>query len=68
MCVCRQLLRGVCCVNTSCFPPDWCYGQDGFVDGADAGEEASLQAGFKMGFREGAAQTAAVGRLKGIAR
>ncbi|XP_030253416.1 OTU deubiquitinase with linear linkage specificity a isoform X1 [Sparus aurata] len=41
--------------------------RDGFVDGADAGEEASLQAGFKMGFREGAAQTAAVGRLKGIA-
>ncbi|XP_026148030.1 OTU deubiquitinase with linear linkage specificity a [Mastacembelus armatus] len=41
--------------------------RDGFVDGVDAGEQASLQAGFDLGFREGAAQTAAVGRLKGIA-
>ncbi|XP_042371133.1 protein YAE1 homolog, partial [Plectropomus leopardus] len=40
--------------------------RDGFVDGADAGEEVSLQVGFNLGFREGAAQTAAVGRLKGI--
>ncbi|XP_029005305.1 OTU deubiquitinase with linear linkage specificity a [Betta splendens] len=40
--------------------------KDGYVDGADAGEEASLQVGFNLGFREGAAQTAAVGRLKGI--
>ncbi|KAM9839480.1 OTU deubiquitinase with linear linkage specificity a isoform 2-T2 [Aulostomus maculatus] len=40
---------------------------DGFVDGADAGEEASLQVGFNMGYRDGAAQTVAVGRLKGIA-
>ncbi|XP_040921854.1 OTU deubiquitinase with linear linkage specificity a [Toxotes jaculatrix] len=41
--------------------------RDGYVDGVDAGEEASLQAGFNLGFREGAAQTVAVGRLKGIA-
>ncbi|XP_027129818.1 protein YAE1 homolog [Larimichthys crocea] len=41
--------------------------RDGFVDGADAGEDAALQAGFNQGFREGAAQTVAVGRLKGIA-
>ncbi|XP_008289020.1 OTU deubiquitinase with linear linkage specificity a [Stegastes partitus] len=40
--------------------------RDGYVDGVDAGEEASLQDGFNQGFREGAAQTAAVGRLKGI--
>ncbi|XP_068566108.1 OTU deubiquitinase with linear linkage specificity a [Cebidichthys violaceus] len=40
--------------------------KDGYVDGVEAGEEASLQAGFNLGFREGAAQTAAVGRLKGI--
>ncbi|XP_070784552.1 OTU deubiquitinase with linear linkage specificity a [Enoplosus armatus] len=40
--------------------------RDGYVDGVDAGEEASLQVGFNMGFREGAAQTAAVGRLKGV--
>ncbi|KAM8882033.1 OTU deubiquitinase with linear linkage specificity a [Synchiropus picturatus] len=40
--------------------------RDGYVDGADAGEEASLQLGFNQGFREGAAQTAAVGRLKGV--
>ncbi|CAN9506394.1 unnamed protein product [Ophioblennius macclurei] len=40
--------------------------KDGYVDGVDAGEEASLQAGFDQGFREGAAQTAAVGRLKGV--
>ncbi|XP_023264088.1 yae1 domain-containing protein 1 [Seriola lalandi dorsalis] len=40
--------------------------RDGFVDGADAGEDAALQVGFNMGFREGAAQTVAVGRLKGI--
>lgn len=40
--------------------------KDGYVDGVDAGEEASLQAGFDQGFREGVAQTAAVGRLKGI--
>ncbi|XP_018549152.1 LOW QUALITY PROTEIN: OTU deubiquitinase with linear linkage specificity a [Lates calcarifer] len=40
--------------------------RDGYVDGVDAGEEASLQAGFNLGFREGAAQTVAVGRLKGI--
>ncbi|CAN9506393.1 unnamed protein product [Ophioblennius macclurei] len=42
--------------------------KDGYVDGVDAGEEASLQAGFDQGFREGAAQTAAVGRLKGVVR
>ncbi|XP_039982284.1 OTU deubiquitinase with linear linkage specificity a [Xiphias gladius] len=41
--------------------------RDGYVDGVDAGEEASLQTGFNQGFREGAAQTVAVGRLKGIA-
>ncbi|XP_027129819.1 OTU deubiquitinase with linear linkage specificity a [Larimichthys crocea] len=41
--------------------------KDGYVDGAVAGEEDSLQAGFNQGFREGAAQTVAVGRLKGIA-
>lgn len=46
----------------------WCRGQDGYVDGVDAGEEASLQVGFTFGFREGAAQTAAVGRLRGIVR
>uniref|UniRef100_A0A3Q1FC32 OTU deubiquitinase with linear linkage specificity a n=1 Tax=Acanthochromis polyacanthus TaxID=80966 RepID=A0A3Q1FC32_9TELE len=40
--------------------------KDGYVEGVDAGEEASLQAGFNQGFREGVAQTAAVGRLKGI--
>ncbi|XP_034415473.1 OTU deubiquitinase with linear linkage specificity a [Cyclopterus lumpus] len=40
--------------------------KDGYVDGVEAGEEASLQAGFNRGFREGAAQTVAVGRLKGI--
>ncbi|XP_049912531.1 OTU deubiquitinase with linear linkage specificity a [Epinephelus moara] len=40
--------------------------RDGYVDGVDTGEEASLQAGFNLGFREGAAQTVAVGRLKGI--
>lgn len=40
--------------------------RDGYVDGVDAGEEASLQAGFNQGFREGAAQTAGVGRLRGI--
>ncbi|XP_072234360.1 OTU deubiquitinase with linear linkage specificity a [Leuresthes tenuis] len=40
--------------------------KDGYVDGVDAGEEASLQIGFNLGFREGAAQTVAVGRLKGI--
>lgn len=40
--------------------------RDGYVDGVDAGEEASLQLGFNLGFREGAAQTVAVGRLKGI--
>lgn len=38
------------------------------MDGMDAGEEASLQAGFCSGYREGAAQTAAVGRLRGIVR
>lgn len=46
----------------------WCPGQDGYVDGVDAGEEASLQEGFCSGFKEGAAQTAAVGRLRGIVR
>ncbi|KAM9712498.1 OTU deubiquitinase with linear linkage specificity a [Menidia menidia] len=40
--------------------------KDGYVDGVEAGEEASLQVGFNLGFREGAAQTVAVGRLKGI--
>lgn len=40
--------------------------RDGYVDGVDAGEDASLQLGFNIGFREGAAQTVAVGRLKGI--
>lgn len=40
--------------------------RDGYVDGVDAGEEASLQVGFCLGFKEGAAQTAAVGRLRGI--
>ncbi|KAM7369770.1 hypothetical protein PAMP_011064 [Pampus punctatissimus] len=40
--------------------------KDGYVDGVEAGEEASLQVGFNQGFREGAAQTATVGRLKGI--
>eukprot|EP00064_Thunnus_orientalis_P008760 superscaffoldBa00001067_g8783 len=40
--------------------------KDGYVDGVDAGEEASLQRGFDLGYREGAAQTVAVGRLKGI--
>lgn len=40
--------------------------KDGYVDGIDAGQEASLQVGFNQGFREGAAQTVAVGRLKGI--
>ncbi|XP_038586255.1 OTU deubiquitinase with linear linkage specificity a [Micropterus salmoides] len=40
--------------------------KDGYVDGVDAGEEASLQDGFNLGFREGAAQTVAVGRLKGV--
>ncbi|XP_032406601.1 OTU deubiquitinase with linear linkage specificity a [Xiphophorus hellerii] len=40
--------------------------KDGYVDGVNAGEEASLQMGFNMGFREGAAQTVAVGRLRGI--
>uniref|UniRef100_A0A3P9LZD9 OTU deubiquitinase with linear linkage specificity a n=1 Tax=Oryzias latipes TaxID=8090 RepID=A0A3P9LZD9_ORYLA len=39
---------------------------DGYVDGVDAGEEASLQVGFNLGFKEGAAQTVAVGRLRGI--
>ncbi|XP_037549834.1 OTU deubiquitinase with linear linkage specificity a [Nematolebias whitei] len=39
---------------------------DGYVDGVGAGEEASLQVGFNLGFKEGAAQTEAVGRLKGI--
>lgn len=38
------------------------------MDGVDAGEEASLQVGFNLGHREGAAQTVAVGRLKGIVR
>lgn len=38
------------------------------MDGVDAGEEASLQVGFRLGFGEGAAQTAAVGRLRGITR
>lgn len=38
------------------------------MDGVDAGEEASLQVGFSLGFREGAAQTAPVGRLRGIVR
>lgn len=38
------------------------------MDGVDAGEEASLQVGFSLGYREGAAQTVAVGRLKGIVR
>ncbi|KAF0024947.1 hypothetical protein F2P81_021828 [Scophthalmus maximus] len=41
--------------------------KDGYVDGVSAGEEAALQLGFDLGFREGAAQTVAVGRLKGIA-
>lgn len=45
-----------------------CPGQDGYVDGVDAGEEASLPVGFCLGFKEGAAQTAAVGRLRGIVR
>ncbi|KAM6971657.1 OTU deubiquitinase with linear linkage specificity a [Tautogolabrus adspersus] len=40
--------------------------RDGYVDGVDTGEDASLQAGFNLGYREGAAQTAAVGRLRGI--
>ncbi|XP_024135897.1 OTU deubiquitinase with linear linkage specificity a [Oryzias melastigma] len=40
--------------------------KDGYVDGVDAGQEASLQAGFNLGFKEGAAQTVAVGRLRGI--
>ncbi|KAM4719163.1 OTU deubiquitinase with linear linkage specificity a [Anableps anableps] len=40
--------------------------KDGYVDGVSAGEEASLQVGFNLGFREGAAQTVAVGRLRGI--
>ncbi|KAM9337316.1 OTU deubiquitinase with linear linkage specificity a [Symphorus nematophorus] len=40
--------------------------RDGYVDGIDAAEDASLQVGFNQGFRDGAAQTAAVGRLKGI--
>ncbi|XP_020509468.2 OTU deubiquitinase with linear linkage specificity a [Labrus bergylta] len=40
--------------------------RDGYVDGVDAGEDACLQVGFNLGYREGAAQTAAVGRLKGI--
>ncbi|XP_047423713.1 OTU deubiquitinase with linear linkage specificity a [Mugil cephalus] len=40
--------------------------KDGYVDGADAGEEASLPEGFVLGYREGAAQTVAVGRLRGI--
>ncbi|MED6282577.1 hypothetical protein CHARACLAT_033611, partial [Characodon lateralis] len=40
--------------------------KDGYVDGVSAGEEASLQVGFNQGFREGAAQTVAVGRLRGI--
>ncbi|CAJ1082476.1 OTU deubiquitinase with linear linkage specificity a [Xyrichtys novacula] len=40
--------------------------RDGYVDGVDAGEEATLQLGFNQGHREGAAQTAAVGRLRGI--
>ncbi|XP_068438102.1 OTU deubiquitinase with linear linkage specificity a [Clinocottus analis] len=40
--------------------------KDGYVEGVEAGEEASLQPGFNQGFREGAAQTVAVGRLKGI--
>ncbi|XP_068160453.1 OTU deubiquitinase with linear linkage specificity a [Antennarius striatus] len=40
--------------------------RDGYVDGADVGEDAFLQVGFRMGFLEGAAQTAAVGRLKGM--
>jgi len=38
------------------------------VDGVDTGEEASLQVGFNLGFKEGAAQTVAVGRLRGIVR
>lgn len=48
--------------------PDWCRGQDGYVDGSDAGMEASLQVGFKQGYLEGAAMTAPVGRLKGMLR
>lgn len=60
--------KGKFWVLMSRFPPGRCCGQDGYVDGVDAGEEASLQVGFKLGFREGAAQTAAVGRLKGIVR
>lgn len=40
--------------------------RDGYVDGVDTGEEASLQVGFNLGFKEGAAQTVAVGRLRGI--
>lgn len=42
--------------------------QDGYVDGVDTGEDASLQVGFSLGFKEGAAQTVAVGRLRGIVR
>lgn len=55
----RMILVVLCC---------WCCGQDGYVDGVGAGEEASLQVGFNQGFKEGAAQTVAVGRLKGIIR
>ncbi|XP_061569366.1 OTU deubiquitinase with linear linkage specificity a [Cololabis saira] len=40
--------------------------KDGYVDGVDAGEEATLQVGFNQGFRDGAAETVAVGRLRGI--
>lgn len=42
--------------------------QDGYVDGVDTAEDASLSVGFSLGFKEGAAQTVAVGRLRGIVR
>lgn len=63
-----NLVFGLKCQYFPCNGRCGCYGQDGYVDGVDAGEEASLQVGFNLGFREGAAQTAAVGRLKGIVR
>lgn len=62
LCVFVMWCAVLLCLTRSCFL------QDGYVDGVDAGEDASLQVGFNLGFKEGAAQTVAVGRLRGIVR
>lgn len=64
LCVC--FCDVVCCpvFNSLMFS----LSQDGYVDGVDTAEDASLSVGFSLGFKEGAAQTVAVGRLRGIVR